>query len=195
MNPDVVGSARRRCGVAGGWVVASVVTLLALASPGHCLGAIVFGQLDDFQDGSTRGWNEGFSSLNPPENVATGGPRGEGDKFLRNVSSGGFGAGSKQVMFNQEQWAGDYATAGVTRITGWAANEGSTTLHLRVGMMTSSSQFASTQAINLPADGVWRRVSFDLTDSSLTRLVGTQTVGAALASVSELRILSAQSPD
>ena len=71
MNPDVVGSARRRCGIAGGWVVVSVAMLAAPS--GRCLGAIVFGQLDGFQDGSTMGWNEGFSSLNPPENVPTGG--------------------------------------------------------------------------------------------------------------------------
>lgn len=63
-------------------------------------GAIFFGQVDDFQIDSTMGWEEGSSSPNPPTNVRNGGPNGVGDAYLENRSSGGAGAGSKQVMFN-----------------------------------------------------------------------------------------------
>ena len=76
--------------------------------------AITFGQLDDFQSGMTTGWQQGAISTHPTTVVATDGPGGAGDAYLQNVSTGMFGAGSKQVMFNMAQWSGNYATAGVT---------------------------------------------------------------------------------
>src|SRR5688500_16552807 len=75
--------------------------------------AVTFGQLDNFQSGTTAGWDHGSRSDNPPTDIPTGGPAGAGDRFLRNVSQGS-GAGSRQVMFNQAQWTGNYSAAGVT---------------------------------------------------------------------------------
>ena len=156
--------------------------------------AVTFGQLDNFQNGTEMGWVEGTATPNPPTNVATGGPAGEGDRYLENVSSGGAGAGAKQVMFNQAQWTGNYNAAGVTRIDASVANFGPAPLFVRVAIASPTfDQFGSINAVELPADGVWRRVSFDLTSDALTRLGGANGLAATLANVQTLRLLSAQS--
>src|SRR5215468_3493420 len=98
---------------------------------GSIASAVTFGQKDDFQDGTTMGWVEGVPSPNPPTNVANGGPGGAGDRYVQNVASGGAGAGSKQIMFNQAQWAGNYVAAHVTQVDGLFANFGTTTLSVR----------------------------------------------------------------
>jgi hypothetical protein len=94
-------------------------------------------------------------------------------------------------MFNQDQWTGDFNAAHVTRVTGWAANLGATALHLRVAVSAGVTQFGSAQAVDLPADGVWRRVSFDLTESSMSRILGTGSLSDVLSGVIEFRLLSA----
>src|SRR3954452_12485592 len=127
----------------------------AIVLPGAAR-AVTFGQIDSFQDGTPMNWVEGAASPNPPTNIATGGPAGSGDSYLLNVS-GGFGAGSKQVMFNQAQWLGDYNAAGVTRIRLNLANFGATDLFMRIavegGQFTSS--FGSTNPIVLAANSGW----------------------------------------
>ena len=40
--------------------------------------AITLGQIDDFQDGTTQGWQEGIALANPPMNLTDGGPTGVG---------------------------------------------------------------------------------------------------------------------
>lgn len=188
MCEDVVGNARRS-GRAAAILTAMVLGVVAAASPAQ--GAVVFGQLDDFEDGTTAGWGEGAASPNPPVNVPTGGPQGDGDAFVSNTSAGGFGPGSRQIMFNQTQWIGDYNSAGVTRITGWAANLGSAPLSVRVAIEAAGTRYGSTNPVALPADGVWRRISFDLTDSAMTRISGAQDLGVVLSGVTDFRLLSA----
>jgi hypothetical protein len=191
MKFDVVRGARR--GTRATPAVRAIVLALGLlgaVSTSRTLAAVVFGQIDDFEDGSTMGWQEGVASTNPPENVA-GGARGADGHFLRDVSGGGFGPGSKQVMFNQSQWAGDFNGAHVSRMTGWAANLGTTPLHLRVALTSGTTQFGSAQAVELPADAVWRRVSFDLTESAMSRILGTASLSDVLGGVTEMRLLSA----
>src|SRR5688572_16024391 len=81
------------------------------------LAQVVFGQVDDSQDGTTMGWDEGSASINPPTNQPTGGPAGANDRYLQNISSGGGGAGSRMVMLNfTPRWDGDYNAVGVTRL-------------------------------------------------------------------------------
>lgn len=160
------------------------------APGGH---AVMLGQLDSFQDGTTRAWLEGPPSPNPPVNIATGGPLGAGDRYLQDISTGGSGAGSRLVMFNTSQWAGNYATAGVTQIVGEMANFGSTTLSMRITLTSGLTRFSSTSVMGstLPPDGLWRTVTFDLAPSALTRISGSGTLNAVLSNVTELRVLSA----
>jgi hypothetical protein len=173
-------------------LTAALVAVVCLLCPAHSH-AVVFGQEDTFQDGTTLDWQEGASSPNPPTNVATGGPAGAGDRFLQNISSGGFGAGSRMVMFNSAQWSGNYNAARVDRITAQMANFGSTTLHMRIAFRggPSSTLYGSSSAAVLPPDGLWRSVVFDLTTSALTNIGGANTLAQVLGSVAELRILSA----
>ncbi len=119
---------------------------------------------------------------------------GVGDAFLHNISSGVFGAGSRMVMFNQVQWTGNYNAAGVTRLTADMANLGSVPLHMRVAISGGPgfSIYGSTTAVNLPADGVWHAVAFDLTPATMTNIQGSDTLAAVLGSVTELRVLSAE---
>src|SRR5437899_7506628 len=101
------------------------LAVLALGlMPSMAAGQIMFGQVDDFQDGTAAAWQQGGSSPNPPFNVSNGGPNGIGDAYLRTISTGGGGPGSKMIMFNTAQWSGDYVSAGVTRITAQLANFG-----------------------------------------------------------------------
>lgn len=176
-----------------GWGAISLFIVSCLCCPSHAT-AVVFGQVDDFQSGTALDWREGLVSPNPPENVATGGPRGGGDGFLRNVSTGSFGAGGRQIMFNKAQWTGDYNAAGVARVSGWFANFGATPLLIRLALEGSFTRFGSTDAFELPADGVWRRASFDLNAEGLSLLSGTAPLAEALSSVVELRVLSAGGP-
>jgi hypothetical protein len=171
--------------------VLTILTWLQLVTPAPA--AISFGQTDTFQDGTTMNWEEGVSSPNPPTNVSTGGPAGSGDKFLQNISSGGAGAGSKMVMFNDVQWTGNYNGASVDRITAQMANFGSGTLHMRIALRGGPGPtiYGSTVAADLPADGIWRSVTFDLTNAALTNVGGADTLSQVLGNVTELRILSA----
>jgi hypothetical protein len=64
---------------------------------------------------------------------------------------------------------------------------------MRVAVQSAAgSAFASTNAALVPADGVWRPVTFELTTGSMTRVLGTEDLAAALSDVRELRLLSAQ---
>jgi hypothetical protein len=153
--------------------------------------AVGFGQIDTFQDGTTMNWTEGDPSPNPPTNAPTGGPGGAGDAYLLNTSSGRSGAGSKMVMFNEAQWAGDYVAAGVTRIDAFAANPGAAPLQLRLALRSpTGTTFSSTTGIALPARTPWRRVSFDLTSAGLTNVGGNESLAAVLSNVAVLRVLS-----
>ncbi len=155
-------------------------------------GAVTLGQVDDFEDGTVMGWTEGPLSPNPPTNQPNGGPAGLGDNYLRNISSGGFGTGSRLVMFNQTQWAGNYLAAGVTRIDLQMANFGATTLHMRIAIQGAvGTRYTSTTAVALPADGIWHSASFGLTSFDLTNVLGLASLDDVLVSVNTLRILSA----
>ena len=134
--------------------------LLFLVGSAH---AITVGQIDDFETGTTMGWREGSQSPNPPVNVADGGPVGAGDNYLQNESSGVGQAGSRQAMFNDEQWSGNYLAAGVTGIQAQMANFGDSTLSMRIALGDESDRsgtwYGSNSAVLLPADGIWRTSS------------------------------------
>ena len=172
-----------------------VCVLAALWASPRAGAAVLFGQLDDFQDGTDMGWEKGGASDNPPTNVA-GGLRGPADRYLRNVALGGFGSDSRMAMFNDEQWGGNYNAEGVTRIEARMTNFGPETLRMRVALTsTAGTIFATTRAVVLPANSGWQNVTFRLAATDLTRTSGAQTLAQALAAVDELRLLSSGSPN
>jgi len=157
--------------------------------------AITAGQIDDFENGTEQGWDEGNPSPNPPVNVASGGPQGANDNYLRNVS-GGAGDGSRMVMFNRAQWTGNYNAEGVETIRMWLVNEGNTAMQIRVAIRGSGNTwFSSTTGFALPTDGQWRQANFSLNANDMTLVQGGSSLSTVLDNVIELRILSSSNPN
>ena len=172
-------------------VACSTGLLLACGQRG--LGGVTLGQTDTFQDGTTNGWQQGGVSPNQPTNTPSGGPNGSGDMYLSVISSGAFGAGGKLVVFNTQQWTGDFFTPGVTRVDAEMDNLGSTPLFMRVALRDAAgSEYSSTNSVMLGAGSGWTAVSFDLTSSGLSRVSGADSLSTTLSSVNEFRFLSAQ---
>lgn len=184
----------------GGTALALLLAVAAVGCPGDGSrlldeddGPKVTGPVDDFEDGSVQGWVEGPPSPNPPSNIPDGGPDGAGDNYLENISTGGFGPGGLLVMYNQDQWTGDYVTTGITRIEAMMANFGASELFMRIAIEGNPfERYGSTVAQSLPADGQWYALGFDLDDASLTEISGGASLQDVLSNVGTLRILSAE---
>lgn len=179
------------------WALIAATAIALTAGMTAARADIVFGQVDTFEDGTTMGWSHGPISPAPPTNIPSGGPGGVDDNFLQNASLGGSGAASRQIMFNQSQWAGDYISTGVTHIHALVRNPGTSDLYLRVALEGDIAEtWGSTTAFHLPAGAGWQPVTFQLTDAGLTQISGTDPLATVLADVRELRILSvASGPD
>ena len=153
--------------------IAALAAGLAVSAPSL---AIIAGQQDDFQSGTSAFWAGGGGG---PIIVETGGPDGAGDRFMQ-ASSDGAGSGGRMSIYNREQWLGDYLTAGVTAIEMDLKNFGSQTLSMRVGFKLFSSPgspgVVSRVPISLPADGQWHRTTFLLTMDAM-QILGTPTGG------------------
>jgi len=164
----------------------TATTALAFAASAS---AVLLSEFADFAAGpTTLGWQEGAASPNPPTLESE-----TGNSFVRNVASGGFGAGGRQIMFNAAQWTGDYLTAGVSAITLDLRNSGDTDLNIRLAFQSNTgSRAATTQAIELQAGSGWVAATFDLLDLALVS--GADSTEQLLSNVNQMRILSAQSP-
>lgn len=172
----------------------SIVVGCVLLAPGVAH-AILLGQVDDFQNpgDGTMGWIHGISHSAEPDRIATGGPAGANDAFLRNRSLGGFGIGSRHAVINEAQWSGDYVSAGVTEITAWMANFGDAPLNMRIGVARDffGERYVSADPVVVPADGQWYPVTFGLTAADLVATAGTTPLDDVLSDVSQLRFMSA----
>jgi len=155
--------------------------------------AVTPGQVDDFQDGTTQGWSSGDPNPNPPVNIPDGGPNGAGDNYLQITSTSGGGPGSKLIVFNLNQWTGDYIAAGVTVISAQMNNLGNTDLTMRLAFDGAGGRFSSADGISLPAGSGWTTVVFPIEPSDLTS-VGGSDVNLTLSNVTELRILHNPNP-
>lgn len=175
--------------------------VLGAALSGLCAGIAgagpTRGQIDTFQDGTTEGWQIGrASSPEAPQNVSTGGPAGAGDAFLDMTSTGTGGPGSKAIIFNQAQWAGDYLSAGISEIDMDLKNLGATPLTMRIALdqFGGGPGYVTVNGFSLPADGAWHHATFKIDSADLTPLESPPDLNALLSSVTEMRILSAASP-
>lgn len=146
------------------------------------------GQIDDFENGTTQNWTDGGSAV-PPVNVSTGGPMGAGDNYLSDPSTGGGGPGSKMVMFNDQQWAGNYTSAGILSIK-FFARALTNNLNIRVAFDGAGGRICTTNAVLVPANSPWTQYSIDIQASDFTTVAGGSNIGATLADVSDMRILS-----
>ena len=176
----------------------SLLAMLSVALAIPATAAPVFGQVDDFEDGTTQGWTVAvglpgtFHPL-PPINVASGGPQGADDNYLLLRAIAGLGgAGSRMSVLNLSQWAGDYAAAGIQTIVMSAFNFGPDDLSLRLlfanpGAGPPTDIAISTDAIFLPAGSDWTALAFPVDVGSLTALTPGGVL-PALTSATELRI-------
>lgn len=171
-------------------ILAILPALRATATP-------VIGQVDDFEDGTTQGWQINLLGLGSPPagalpvNIASGGPTGADDNFLRLTSLGGSGSGSRLSVINTAQWKGNYLAAGVGAIEMNLNNLGQSDVFLRLMLADPTvgppSNIAfSSNAIFIPGGSGWAQRTFSLSPVDLT--AGLGSIAAALSNATELRL-------
>src|SRR5207244_13596724 len=84
-------------------------SLLVLAQSAR---AIVFGQVDTFEDGTTMNWANGAPGN--LVNINTGGPGGAGDHYIQMSSNGNLSRGGHPTTFNLRQRLGNSTAQAVT---------------------------------------------------------------------------------
>lgn len=141
-----------------------------------------------------EGWTSGGATVTVEPD---GGPAGVGDSFLR--VQPGF---ANLAAFNSSpSWIGDYTTIHATRVEAdLMAGAGTSPLSIRLVLFgpgtqpptTATTQYTSTVAAEIPADGQWRRVHFSLAETDLTRVRGTEPHNALMANV--LRVMLRHDP-
>ena len=165
--------------------------------------ALLIGQIDTFQDGTTDQWFAGGlgGPDHPPiapHNVATGGPAGAGDAFLEITASTQNGAGSRVVAINGAQWAGNYLAAGVHGIAMDVANLGQTALTVRLLFEDPKGgppvdEGVTTLGFALAATGAWQHIFFPISPAALTMIDGN--ANTLLGQTTLLRIINSPTPD
>src|SRR5690606_10798213 len=125
--------------------------------------------VDEFQTpSSTLGWVGGSS----PTYVATGGPSGEGDGFLR-ISA----LNANFATYNDSpDWIGSFESIGARYvIVDLMSPATSAPLEMRLVLFGPGSTFdrwTSVTAQAIPNDGVWRTYAFSMTADDMTRVFG-----------------------
>lgn len=155
-------------------------------------------QVDDFEDYTPRNWTKS-SSIFPNQNIATGGPLGLNDNFLRVQSP----ANGQLVTFNKAQWQGDYyknnASSRIKFISMDVRNSGSNIIFLRLAFTNDNWTgtdpiFCSTNAIAvIPGEG-WTTINFPIVENAMTNISTQQGYTSVFSNVTELRILHNDSP-
>lgn len=132
--------------------------------------AVTLSQIDTF-DATVDDWIEGGNSESPPTWVGSGGP--EGSAYMHNDSPG-TSPGRNMQMWNTSQWTGDFAGAGVSRISLDAANlteAGGENIHLRIAFNGEGGWFVTNPMTLLPQSG-WTHLEFDIGELDLIHAGG-----------------------
>jgi hypothetical protein len=158
------------------------ITWMIFAGP--AFGSPTLFQMDNFESGTTQNWTNGAGAPNP-ENVSTDGPAGQSDNFLRVTASGGFGAGSKLIVYNQTQWSGNIFDTRITQIEMDLKNFGTAQLSMRIAFKDG---YVSKNPFLLAADSTWHHAVFSIQEPDLTK-IGSRTYRQVLSSVGQFRIL------
>jgi hypothetical protein len=171
----------------GGWKRWGLLAFLA--SP--AFGAVMLGQVDDFQDGTLQGWTSGANNPNPPLWVPGAGPFGFDDAYMVTTSSGESGPGGQLVVFNDDQWTGNYLAAGVTAIQMRVQNFSQVPVELSLRVEGPGGVFNSISPVSIGINQFWQMITLDISPASLT---GGADVFATLSNVTRLRIQDARGP-
>ena len=141
-------------------------------------------QADDFAS-DLEGWSTGGSILS---RVASGGPDGAGDAFLRVQPA----IGNLAAFNSGADWIGDYLTVGAEQVTvDLMAAAGTSELSIRLAIFgpgpglpgPSTPLWTSTVAAVVPGDGFWRPVTFSLAPADLTRVRGNVSYNQSMSGV------------
>lgn len=166
--------------------------------------AISFGHIDDFNDGTTRGWGRPAFHTNATDQGISGVP---GDHALSVVASGiQDQTGSRFTVYNRSsEWTGDYMAAGVGRISGSFKNDGNEDLEIRIALSSiggnasadpSITWFSTIASQTLPANGQWMQLEFNIGTNDLVKVsAGLDSVTDVLQLVREIRILASDIPE
>jgi hypothetical protein len=143
----------------------SILPALVLCVSAVSSAQVVLNQVDDFQAGHNHNWGGGSN----PVNIATGGPAGAGDRYMRISSSG-----SNLATYNVFQWSGHYPAAGVDRIEVDLKNTGSNPLVIRLVLFShSGARWSSLNSVSLPVGSSWTHATFAIAQSNFQQTLGT----------------------
>ena len=146
--------------------------------------------LDTFAS-SFNGWTVGNGGAGTGLTNPLGGLGGDG--YLSTTATGGSGPGSKLVVFNDDQWLGNWTSNGRTSVYFHARASEDLTLRLIVETGPGQTQDAiTTDSVELLADGEWHIIEFSVTAADLT-ILGDTAAEDILTDVSKLRIVHADS--
>lgn len=181
----------------------SMTLVLALSVAPAAAWSAVVGQIDTFESQTTEGWFAGGlgTGLVPPvlpQVLATGGPSGAGDAFLRITAQGGNGPGSRLVAINGAQWAGNYVAAGIGAIALDLLNLGTSDLTVRLLFENPIGAPPTDEAVTsfgatLPAGSGWTSWLFPVSAADLTPVFGS--VETLLSNVTLMRIIHSTAAD
>ena len=157
----------------------------------HSALAVVPGQVDDFENGTTMGWAHGVPGY--LLNINTGGPAGAGDNYLQ-LRADGDGSGGRLTTFNLQQWLGNYVGQGITTIEIDLLNLSSVSLSIRLAYKSANHQTAPgymSQAMLLPVGSGWQHFSVSLTAASMIPVGGPADFNTFFTSgVQDARIIN-----
>jgi hypothetical protein len=157
-------------------------------------GEIVLGQMDDFEDETTRNWF--FGSDNGPSagTPTLGSDTITGNKFLL-VDADGSNMDGKLVIQNDNQWSGDWSAAGIKNIEMDLKNLSAHPLEMRLALVNVDEDgnmtggCTSTVAESVAPNSVdWQHVSFAVEASDFSCSLEVDIIDL-LADVSMLRLL------
>ena len=172
--------------------------ILFVMSPFFGFTQVVLNQVDDFEDYTPRNWTKSSPVL-PNQNIATGGPLGLNDNFLRVQSP----AGGQLLTFNEAQWAGDYYKNNTSNrikfISMDVRNSGTNIIFLRLAFTNDNwtgtdPVFSSINAIAVIPGEDWKTINFPITQEAMTNVSNTLDYLDVFDSVTELRILHNDAP-
>ncbi len=176
----------------------SLSFIVILFSSLTVLAQVTAGQIDDFEDETVQGWFEGILSPNPPINITTDGPSGVNDHYLQDDSAGGTGSGSKMVIRNTTQWAGNYTSEGIIAIR-FNARVITEDLDNRIAMTGGGGAIGSKNAVTVIAGSGWTSIVIpiafgDMQTVTANGAVAGFDIAATLSNCTEFRILSNNIP-
>jgi len=167
--------------------------------------AIINGQVDTFEDGTSDGWQNGaYGDLE----VRTGGMSGPNDHYIVIYGSGFTGAGGKIAGFNVAQWTGNYKAANVNAVEMDLKCHiiiGGPKLFIRLGLRSQTgvlvtngaSGYVTSSAFQIADDGLWHHVVFDFSSlvpvNAVPSGIPPPPLSTILSGLVELRIINSAS--